>query len=93
LGGRQFDSVTQIPVCANCHAKVTDMQKDHPRKIHNPSTSDEDFAHFLFGLADFLELVIEKLREFANYLLERVRCAGAGSVPNADVVASSWVAE
>jgi hypothetical protein len=56
------------------------MQKDHPKQINTPPCLDERLAHYLLGLADVLELIILKLREFANDLIERVR--NRGDVPS-----------
>jgi hypothetical protein len=77
LCGRHFDKEFTILTCATDHRILTDMQKDHPKQINTPPCLDERLAHFLFGLADALELIISKLREFANDLIERVRSKGA----------------
>jgi hypothetical protein len=77
IAGRHFDQATKFPVCASCHRKVSDMQKDHPKQIQTPPCLDERLAHFMHGLADLLELVIEKLREFASDLMERARVGGS----------------
>ena len=71
LAGRHFNPM-EILMYSDCHRKLTDMQKDHPIQIHNPPSLDERIAHFLLGLADLLEMVIEKLREFANDLIDRL---------------------
>jgi hypothetical protein len=73
LAGKYFDRALLVSACANCHGKANDMQKDHPKMIHNPPSFDERLGHFLLGLADLLELAVEKLREFANDLIDRVR--------------------
>lgn len=58
-------------VCRNCHRKLSDAQKDHP-----PALADgeppylERIGHFLIGLADLLEMLIEKLREYGMVLIE-----------------------
>jgi len=58
-------------VCANCHRKVSDEQKDHPAFDPDADVLLDRIAHFLLGLADLLVLAVEKLREFAMALIER----------------------
>src|SRR5579872_5605646 len=70
LAGRDYDEATVI-VCRNCHRKLSDRQKDHPEKIADPPDALEVIAHFLLGLANLFEFLIEKFREFAAQLLDR----------------------
>jgi hypothetical protein len=70
IAGRDYDKST-VPVCRNCHRKLSDLQKDHPDKITPVPDTLEVIAHFLEGLADFFELLVVKLREFARHLIER----------------------
>ena len=70
LAGQGYASDTVI-VCRNCHRKLSDLQKDHPEKIGDPSDALEIIAHFLLGLADLFEFLIDKFREFAGELLDR----------------------
>lgn len=60
-----------VCVCANCHRKVTDDQKDHPS--FNPAADPmlDRIGHFLLGLADMLRLIVEKLYAFGLALIER----------------------
>ena len=70
VAGRHHDA-EMVPLCRNCHRKVTDDQKDHP--AFNP-TADPMFAsigHFLLGLADMLRIIIVKLTEFGLALIAR----------------------
>ena len=65
-------------ICRNCHRKLSDDQKDHPKQIGKPPTTYECIGHMLLGLADFFALLVEKLREFGNFLIESTRTvAGA----------------
>lgn len=57
-------------VCRNCHRKLSDDQKDHPKQISKPPATIEAIGHFLIGLADFLALLVTKLKEFGNYLIQ-----------------------
>ncbi len=55
-----------LPVCRNCHRILSDWQKDHPPG--NTPSDPERIAHFLLGLADMFELLVKRLREFAQKL-------------------------
>ena len=48
-------------LCANCHRKVTDDQKDHPPFDPEADTLLDAIGHFLLGLADMLRIAVEKL--------------------------------
>lgn len=75
VAGRKHDSATVV-TCRNCHRKVTDDQKDHP--AFNPAAAPvlHAIGLFLLGLADLLELAIEKLSAFGLVLIERAAPAG-----------------
>ncbi len=62
-------------VCRNCHRKLSDDQNDHPKPIANPPTSQESIGHFLVGLADLFALIVERLREFSQFLIETAKDA------------------
>jgi hypothetical protein len=68
-----------VIVCRNCHRKLTDKQKDHP--LAGPQSINEGFGRCLLGIADLLELIIEKLREIGQFLMgsEYKRVAPGGS--------------
>ena len=70
LAGRAYDEDTVI-VCRNHHRKLSNLQKDHPETIAEPPDALEIIGHFLLGLADLFEFLVEKLREFAAQLFER----------------------
>lgn len=74
----QGSGKTTVILCANCHRRASDLQKDHPR----PGPPTDPFLHevgrFLYGLADLLKLAAEKLIEFGRKLIERA-CAPAPS--------------
>jgi hypothetical protein len=57
-------------VCRNCHRKLSDDQKDYPKQISKPPTNFEAIAHLLFGLADFFALLVERLRECGQALIQ-----------------------
>jgi hypothetical protein len=71
VAGQALDHATII-VCRNHHRKLSDRQKDHPNKSAEIPETSEIVAHFLLGLADLFEFLIEKFREMATQLLSRV---------------------
>jgi hypothetical protein len=69
VAGRQFDEL-EVVICRNDHRKLSDDQRDHPTKIETKQPSlHERLAHFLSGLADFLILLAERLRQFSKELI------------------------
>ena len=73
LAGRQYHSDTYV-VCRNCHRKLSDDQRDHP--TIDPTDfigKHETIGHFLLGLCDLLMLIVERLREFAHWLINEAR--------------------
>ena len=68
VAGRRYSDAA-ILVCSNCHGKLSDAQKDHPKPAANPPTSQECIGHFLLGLADFFAELSERLREFGRSLI------------------------
>jgi hypothetical protein len=70
IAGQKHDE-TLVILCANDHCIVTDDQKDHPS--HDPAADPllSQIGHFLLGLADILKLVVAKLVEFGQALIER----------------------
>jgi len=71
LPDRTYGDDTVI-VCRNHHRKLSNMQKGHPKQIGSPPDPLECIAHFLLCLADFFELLIEKLRESGDKLISEV---------------------
>jgi len=67
IAGKAFDDTLTI-VCRNCHRKLSDRQKDYPQHIGALSDPLTCVGHFLLGLADLLELLIVKLRDFGQLL-------------------------
>jgi hypothetical protein len=67
IEGQEFtDNVW--PICANDHARRTDLQKDHPLKAADPSDILEIVGRFLHGRADYQEMSVTKLREYGSIL-------------------------
>jgi methionyl-tRNA synthetase len=70
IAGRAYDEERAV-VCRNCHRKLSDMQRDHPVALESEEPPYlEKIGHFLLGLADLLEMLIEKLREYGMVLIE-----------------------
>lgn len=80
LSGRAFGD-ERVILCRNCHRKLSDDQKDHPKPIDSTPTLAEKVAHFLIGLADLLVLVAAYCREQAAKLLEAITGAQASQEP------------
>lgn len=58
-------------VCANCHRKLSDQQRDHvPAGSGEPEGLLSKIGHFLLGLADLLALAVDALRNFGRSLIE-----------------------
>lgn len=68
IAGQHF-SDDLCNVCRNCHRKLSDNQKDHPKPTEN-ITSLETIGHLLLGLADFFELLIKRLKECGEFLIQ-----------------------
>ena len=70
IAGQKFGEEGAV-VCRNCHRKLSDSQKDHPPALTGAQPALlEQVAHFLFGLADLLEMLVGKMREYGLQLIE-----------------------
>lgn len=67
VDGREFSEVVW-PLCANCHAKRTHLQKDHPAKAAMPTDPLEWSGRRVEGVADYLEMAVTLLREIGPIL-------------------------
>jgi len=72
IAGRKFDHECAT-LCRNCHRKVSDDQKGHPKKLAKESIKTESIGHFLLGLADLFALLVIKLRAFGHELIQAAR--------------------
>lgn len=70
VAGRQHDG-TLVTLCRNCHRKVSDDQKDHPGLDPQADPALAGIGHFLLGLADMLRIVVAKLCEYGDALIQR----------------------
>ena len=71
IAGRAHDDDESI-VCANCHRKLSDKQRDHshggPTPVEGQSAR---MGHYLLGLADLLAMVVHTLRKFGALLISQ----------------------
>jgi hypothetical protein len=69
IAGRKHSDNVSI-VCANCHRKLSDQQRDH---VAAGAAEAEGLlakiGHYLLGLADLLALAVKALREFGAWLI------------------------
>jgi hypothetical protein len=71
-GKRHSDDVALV--CANCHRKLSDKQRNHVQAgTAPPKRSSATIGHYLLGLADLLALIVEALRNFGAFLLGQQR--------------------
>ena len=76
IAGQDHHDDTAL-ICRNCHAEVTDSQKDHPVDTDGQDTQLATIGHYLFGLSDLFRLIADTLLEFEQDLLDR---ANGGSI-------------
>ena len=72
IAGKDSDPTTVI-LCGNCHAGMTDAQKDYPPRGQVADPFLDQVGRFLLGLAELLKLAVEKLFEFGLELIARAR--------------------
>lgn len=67
-GHRHHDDT--VIVCRNCHRKLSDGQQDHLAGSNSePEGVLATIGHYLLGLADFLMMIVTRLREFGEQLI------------------------
>jgi hypothetical protein len=73
IAGRKYDDAGSI-VCANCHRKLSDKQRDHvpPGRTQSDGQAAR-VGHYLLGLADLLALIVDTLRKFGARLIAESR--------------------
>ena len=67
---RKCDNLVVL-LCANHHRLVTYNQKDHPEEKPGCDELLARIGNFLLGLADMLNLILERLHEDGEALIER----------------------
>lgn len=61
-------------VCRNCHRKLSDEQKDHP-KPGLERVREQSIGYLLLGLADLFSLLVEAFRKYGEYLIQTAKDA------------------
>lgn len=72
IAGVDADPLTVV-MCRNCHRKLSDPQKDHPKPSGKAMTFEERVGLFLLGLADLFAALIGKMRELGLSLMARAK--------------------
>jgi hypothetical protein len=78
IAAQNYDPAV-VQICRNCHRKLSDDQRDHGAAVDEPPSPLERAGHLLLGLADFLALLIEKLREIGRLLICEARQKAAAT--------------
>jgi hypothetical protein len=68
IAGRAHSDDVVI-LCANCHRRRTDLQKDHPPKQAPQKETMEVIGRFLLGVADFFEMLVGLFRQYGETLI------------------------
>jgi len=68
IAGQKHDP-TRSPLCCNCHAERTFMQNLEPPGSENPQNVFEVIGRWLLGIAEWFELIGEKLYQFGEFLV------------------------
>lgn len=69
IAGRKNHSDEAI-VCANCHRKLSNKQRDHVPSISQDTPLKlGTIGHYLLGLADLFAMIVEALRQFGAWLI------------------------
>jgi len=64
----------QSIVCANCHRKLSNKQRDHVRPgVTETAEPLSGIGHYLLGLADLFEMIVKALRKFAAWLIGKTQ--------------------
>lgn len=69
IAGKKHDAL-EILACANCHRRLSDEQRDHPKTSSDADVFLARVGNFLLGLAGLFELILEHLREFGEALIQ-----------------------
>jgi hypothetical protein len=85
VAGQNHDP-TCSPLCGNCHADRTFLQGLEPPGGDNPKNVFEVIGRWLLGLAQYFELIVDKLWQFGEFLIELARQGYGGefSFPDDD---------
>jgi len=79
IAGQKHDPATR-PLCRNCHAHRTFLQKLEPPVSDDPENVFEVIGRWLLGIAEWFELLIEKLYQFGEFLIDLARQGYGGDL-------------
>ena len=79
IAGRKHDD-TCAPLCCNCHEDRTFTQRLEIKGGENPTNVFETIGRFMLGLAQWFELLIEKLYEWGEFLIGLARQGYGGDI-------------
>jgi hypothetical protein len=69
IAGRLFDNHVEF-FCANCHRRLSESQKTHPKPISKPPGTVESAGHYCLGLADISTCAARTADKLGHQLLE-----------------------
>jgi hypothetical protein len=72
VAGQKHDTACS-PLCANCHADRSFLQILEPSGGKPPENPLEVIGRWLLGIAEWLELLIDKLWDFGEFLIDLAR--------------------
>jgi hypothetical protein len=72
IAGRDHDDACS-PLCKNCHMERSFMQNLEPEGGEDPQNVFEVIGRWLLGIAEWFELLVEKLYLFAEFLIGLAR--------------------
>jgi hypothetical protein len=72
IAGRAHDDAIAL-LCCNCHRKVTDDQKDHPKPAAPAASRTQSTGYLLLGLANLFGLLVVTLRQHGEYLIKAAK--------------------
>jgi hypothetical protein len=79
VAGLKYDDICS-PLCRNCHADRTFLQGLEPPEGENPTNVFEVIGRWLLGIATYFEMLIEKLWQFGEFLIELARRGYGGEL-------------
>jgi hypothetical protein len=61
------------PLCLDCHHKRSELQREEPPPTSNPRNALEVIGRWLLSLREYLELTLEMIGRFGEFLIELAR--------------------
>jgi hypothetical protein len=79
IAGQKHDD-TCWPLCCNCHAERSFFQRVEPEGDGDPKNPLRIIGEWLKGIAQWLELIIDKLYEFGDFLINLAKQGYGGDL-------------